>query len=100
MSDVKPKKVKPMVTELVKYETFAAWEFIPPGSFYIRNANGDFLFLKTSDRIAAQKYIDENYGKGRYTVIPAKAQTKTVSRLESGGLSCTGTATRRGQMKH
>lgn len=99
MSVVKPKKVKPMVTELVKFETFSAWEFIPPGSFYIRMASGDYLFMKTSDRIAAQKHIDTEYGKGKYTVIPAKAQTKAVSRLESGGLSCTGTSTRRGQQK-
>lgn len=100
MSVVKQKKVKPMVTDIVKFEAFSAWDFIPPGSFYIRSASGDYLFLKTSDRLAAQKHIDTEYGKGKYTVIPAKAQTKTVSRLESGGLSCTGTATRKGQKKH
>ena len=54
--------------------------------------------MKTSDRKVAQQHIDKEYGKGKYTVVPAKTQ-KTVSRLESGGLSCTGTATRRGQKR-
>lgn len=101
------KKVKPIETVPVKFETFTAWDFMPPGSFYIRTAGyiqmeddtfADYLFLKTSDRIAAQNHINSIYGKGKYTVIPAKVQ-KTVSRLESGGLSCTGTATRKGQQK-
>jgi hypothetical protein len=91
-------KVKPMITEIVKFEVFSAWDFIPPGSFYIRTASGDYLFLKTSDRMLAQKHIDTDYGKGKYTVIPTKV-IKTKSKLESGGLSCTGTATRRGQQK-
>ena len=92
------KKVKTIETVAVTFEHFTAWDFLPVGSFYIREASGDYLFLKTSDRIAAQNHVNNLYGKGKYTVIPAKIQ-KTVSRLESGGLSCTGTATRRGQQK-
>lgn len=95
------KKVKPLVTEIVKFEMFSGHDFIPPGSFYIRTAtgkHGDYLFLKTSDRMLAQNHVNSIYGKGKYTVIPAKLQ-KTKSKLESGGLSCTGTATRRGQQK-
>lgn len=97
MTDVK-KKVKPMVTVTVGFNDFSSWDFIPPGSYYIRDANGDYIFMKTSDRKAAQEYVDKEYGKGKYSVIPAKNE-KTVSRLESGGLSCTGTSTRRGQQK-
>lgn len=96
MSDMK--KVKPLVTVVIDFETFTDPDFIPPGSFYIQNASGDYIFMKTSDRLVAQKYINDNYGVGKYTAVPAKLQ-KTVSRLESGGLSCTGTATRRGQQK-
>lgn len=92
------KKVKPILTETVKFEVFSVWDFMPPGSFYIRMASGDYLFLKTSDRLLAQKHIDTEYGKSKYTVIPTKV-IKTKSKLESGGLSCTGTATRRGQQK-
>jgi hypothetical protein len=89
---------KVIKTVVVKFEKFSEWDFIPPGSFYIRPASGDYLFLKTSDRKAAQEMINETYGKGKYSVIPTKDQ-KTKSRLESGGLSCYGTATRRGQQK-
>lgn len=80
----------------VSYEEFSEWDFIPVGSFYIKNALGDFIFLKTSSRAEAQKKIDSEYGKGKYAVIAAKLE-KGVSRLESGEYSCRGTSTRRGQ---
>lgn len=92
------KSVKATKTVVVSYEQFSEWDFLPPGSFYIRMGTGDYLFLKTSDRKAAQTFVNNEFGSGKYTVVPAKVQ-KTVSRLESGGLSCTGTATRRGQQK-
>lgn len=92
------KKVKPMVTVSVKYEQFTEWDFVPPGSYYIRDAIGNYIFLKTSNRKLAQEYIDTEYGKGKYRVIPSK-DDKTKSKLESGGLSCTGTSTRRGQKR-
>jgi hypothetical protein len=91
-------KVKPIVSVIVEYEEFTDYEFIPPGSFYIRAASGDYIFLKTSNRAAAQEHINNEYGKGRYTVIPTKLE-KTKSKLESGGLSCTGTNTRKGQKR-
>lgn len=89
------KKIK---TVIVSLDEFSEWDFVPPGSFYIRNALGDYVFLKTSKRKDAQDFINDEYGKGKYAVIPAKIQ-KTESRLESGGLSCTGTSTRRGQKR-
>lgn len=92
------KKVKSMVTVTVTYEQFTEWDFVPPGSYYIRDAIGDYIFLKTSKRNLAQDHIDEVYGKGKYRVIPSK-DDKTKSKLESGGLSCTGTSTRRGQKR-
>lgn len=87
------KSVKAIKTVVVSYEQFSEWDFLPPGSFYIRRGTGDYLFLKTSDRKAAQTFVNNEFGSGKYTVVPAKVQ-KTVSRLESGGLSCTGTNTR------
>lgn len=86
--DKKPKTV------MVSYEEFSEWEFIPPGSFYVRIATGDYLFIKTSDRAAAQQFVNNEFGKGKYTIVAAKIQ-KTVSKLESGGYSCTGVATRK-----
>lgn len=89
---------KQLKTETVSFETFSGWDFIAPGSYYIRNALGDYLFLKTADRKTAQEFINSEYGKGRYTVVAAKIE-KGKSKLESGGYSCTGTATRRGQKR-
>ena len=88
-----PKK-KEVATVLVSYEEFIDYNFVHPGSFYVRMATGDFIFFKTSDRKEAQQEIVKMVGKGRYTAIPSKTQ-KTKSKLESGGLSCTGTASRR-----
>lgn len=93
MSDKKPVK-----TVDVKYDQFTTWDFIPPGSFYIRTALGDYLFVKTANRKVAQDYIDETYGKGKYAVVASKLE-KGKSRLEGGGYSCTGTSTRRGQQR-
>jgi hypothetical protein len=91
-------KKKEMKTVVVEFKEFTSPDFIPYGSYYIRDAKGNYIFMKTSDRLSAQAYVNEQYGKGKYTVIPSKTE-KTKSRLESGGLSCTGTATRRGQQK-
>lgn len=98
MAETKEKKPKPLLTETVKFEVFSAWDFMPPGSFYIRDAAGNYVFFKTSSRTIAQDHVNKEYGKGKYTVIPTKIE-KTKSKLESGGLSCTGTATRRGQKR-
>lgn len=89
---------KSIKTEIVSFENFSQWDFIPPGSFYIRTALGDYLFLKTSSRAAAQEFVNTEYGKGKYTVVAAKIE-QGKSRLESGGYSCTGTSTRRGQKR-
>ena len=95
MTEVKKKPVK---TVEVTYEQFTAWDFIPCGSFYIRDALGNYLFLKTSNRAEAQAVINERYGKGKYNVVAAKLE-KGISRLESGEYSACGTSTRRGQFR-
>lgn len=86
-------KKDPKVT-IVDYQTFTDYLFIPPSTFYIQNAMGEYWFVHTSSRVAAQEYIDSVYGKNRYTVVASKLQ-KTVSKSESGELSCRGTATRK-----
>lgn len=90
------KKDKVVKTVRVTYEQFCEWDFVGPGSFYVRDAMGDYLYVKTGDRRIAQQTIDEIYGKGKYTAVAAKLE-KGISKLESGGYSCTGTSTRRGQ---
>lgn len=83
---------------VIDFSTFSGLDFIPPATFFIQNAMGEYVFIHTAKRQVAQDWVDEEYGKGRYTVKASKLQA-TKSKLESGGLSCTGTATRRGQKK-
>lgn len=90
---VSKKVVKELKTVIVKFDKFTEWDFIPPGSFYVRIASGDYLFIKTSDRSAAQKYLNDEFGIAKYTAIPTKIQ-KSKSKQTNGGYSCTGTATR------
>lgn len=83
---------------VVTYEQFSDYLFIPPATFFIQNAMGEYVFVHTSHREIAQEWVDKEYGKGKYTVKASKLQA-TKSKLESGGYSCTGTSTRRGQKK-
>lgn len=87
------KKVSKLKIQNVSFEEFTDYEFIPPGSFYIRNAMGDYVFVKTADRLAAQNYINDVYGKGKYSVVSAKLDKGQVN-SESGEYSVRGTATR------
>lgn len=83
---------------VIDFTTFSSLEFVPPATFFIQNAMGDYIFIHTAKRQVAQDWVDSEYGKGRYTVKASKLQA-TKSKLESGGLSCTGTATRKGQKR-
>lgn len=67
-------------------------------NFYIINALGEYVFYLTKDRAKAQQQADLDWD-GRYTIRAIKDQ-KNKSKLESGGLSCYGTQTRRGQKKY
>jgi hypothetical protein len=83
---------------MVTYEQYTDYEFIDPATFYVVDAMQNYVYYHTSKRDVAQAAADSDYGKGRYTVKASKLQ-KVRSKLESGGLSCTGTATRKGQTK-
>ena len=68
-----------------------------PSNFYVLLAIGSRCYYLTKDRLAAQKQADLDYNK-MYTIRSVKDQ-KVKSKLESGGLSCYGTQTRRGQKR-
>lgn len=89
MTDLKKIKITP-----VTFDEFTGYEFNPPSTWFIRSASGDYHFIHTASRTVAQDWVNENFGKGRYTVVASKLQ-KTKSKSESGALSCTGTATRK-----
>ena len=81
----------------VSFDEFSNYEFIPPATFFIQNAMGEYIFIHTAKRAIAQEWVDENYGKGRYTVKASKLQKG--KELGEGSKPAFGTATRRGQKK-
>jgi hypothetical protein len=81
----------------VSFKEFAHYEFIPPATFFIQNALGEYVFIHTAKRATAQEWVDENYGKGRYTVKASKLQKGKP--LGEDSKPAFGTATRRGQKK-
>ncbi|MND84985.1 hypothetical protein D3C80_768900 [compost metagenome] len=82
---------------LVPYADFAAWEFIPPATWFIKDASGDYIFIHTSQRAKAQAWVDSEYGAGRYTVNASKIQKGKP--LGEDSRPAFGTATRRGQKR-
>lgn len=96
--EVKIKDGKTIRITVVSYEQFSEWDFIDPATWFIVNASQQFVYFHTADRAKAQEACNNLYGDGFYKVKTSKMQ-KSKSKLESGGLSCTGTTTRRGQGK-
>lgn len=93
------KSIGKVKTTLVPYEIYTEYDYIDCANFYIKTALGDRLYIHTNDRLLAQAVADDYSGvKGKYIVVASKI-SKTKSKLESGGLSCTGVSTRRGQRK-
>lgn len=82
---------------VVSYAEFSRWDFIPPATFYIKNALGEYIFIHTAKRSVAQDYIDSEYGKGRYSVNASRLQKGKA--LGEDSKPAFGTATRRGQRK-
>ena len=66
-------------------------------NWYILDALGNRVYYLTRNRAEAQAQADIDYDS-KYKIRAVKDQ-KSKSKLESGGLSCYGTATRRGQKK-
>ena len=90
-------KKKEIAVVTVSYEEFTSYDHIPVGNFYFKNALGDIVYLKTSQRELAQAWIDEYSGvKNKYLAIPSKV-FKTKSRQENGLSTATGTSCRKGQ---
>ena len=67
-----------------------------PSNFYVLISTGDRIFYKTRDRAKAQAQADIDFPpKGKYRIRSVNDQ-KGKSKLESGGLSCAGSTSRRG----
>ncbi len=81
-------------TTVVSFEQFSDYEFIAPASWYVKIATGDYYFYHTRDRAIAQQKSDEDWGVGKYRVIPTKP-----NKAPKGALTAVGHQTMRGQRK-
>jgi len=89
-------KEKEIEAVTISYEDFIAYDHLPIGNYYFKNAMGEIIYLKTSSAQLAQEWIDNYSGvKGKYKAIPSKT-FKGKSRREDGGYSASGSNTRRG----
>lgn len=53
---------------MVKYEDYESEDFIPPSSWCIRVATGDYVYFRCRSRAKAQARANELYGEGKYTI--------------------------------
>lgn len=91
-------KEKEIKVSIITYEQYTDYEYIDIANYFIVSALQEYVYFHTNDRATAQAKCNEMFGVSKYTVKASKI-SKTKSKLESGGLSCTGTSTRRGQKK-
>ena len=56
----------------VKYDEAISLDCKPPCTFYIKDAMGDYVFIKTRNRKVAQELINAEYGVGKYRVSSSK----------------------------
>jgi len=108
---------KPVESVIVKEKNVSAWDAIEaetwteedtehyeklgntfidssPSNFYVLLATGDRCYYKTRDRKLAQEQANLDWDS-KYTIRTVKDQ-KTKSKMESGGLSCSGSNSRKG----
>ena len=92
------KKIESVVVHEGELETWSEDEqrFIMnnKSNFYIINALGEYIFYLTRNRADAQMQANLDYD-GRYTIRTVK-DSKTKSKREDGGLSCSGSNSRKG----
>lgn len=56
----------------VNYKDGTCLDFNPPTGYYIRDAMGDFVFIKSRSRKVAQQLVNDKYGTRKYTVSSSK----------------------------
>lgn len=54
------------------YECLDDPEFSPPSNWFFVSATGCVIFILCRNRRNAQDWVDNNYGKGKYTVRSIK----------------------------
>ena len=74
----------------VTFQEFTDIDFIPPATFFFKDALGDIHFLHSSKREVCQEWVDEHYGKDKYKVIASKIQKG------NGNINASGSNSRKG----
>lgn len=87
MSKVKTTIVPESEVEIYD-ETTGQFVLNQPSKYFITTATGDLKFYHCRDRATAQQEVDQEFGKGFYTVKQAKQGQG------NGEYTCVGTATR------
>lgn len=94
-------------TTVVSYKDFTSMDFVPPATYFIQNALGDYVFMHTWDRAKAQDFVDEEYGKGKYKVKASKMPTSRRKQDSEGNAipfageyTATGHNSRKGFAQH
>lgn len=90
-------------TEEYGREDYLLPSFKDPSNYYIVNAFGNRVYIKTTDRATAQAKADEEYGKGFYSVRVVSDKDEFGKKQWSKPEEykpCFGTATRKGQKKY
>ena len=88
------KKIETVTVDFDNLNHMISCKMRLPSKYAFRNALGDFVFIKTSDRGIAEKWLKEEYG-GMYSI-------QCFGAADSTGRPATvrATATRRGQKKY
>jgi len=55
-------------TARISYNEFTSPDFNNPAKWFILDALGDYVFIKTRKREVAQQWVDSEYGCGKYRV--------------------------------
>lgn len=86
MKNTPEKQIK---TTSVQLSMLEKDEFTPPSKWYFINAMSEAIFIHCRDRVTAESYITENYGKGFY-----KLRTSSLEKSK-GDLTCRGSNSRK-----
>lgn len=59
---------KVVETIRITFDDFTCPDFNHPSKWFILDALGDYVFIKTRKRDVAQQWVDSEYGQGKYSV--------------------------------
>lgn len=92
MTETKKKDIEVVV---FSYQDYTSYDFVEPGHFFVMSASQEYYFFKTGDRAKAQEKCNQLFGENFYTVKTSR-NIKTKSKREDGGVSASGSNSRKG----